>query len=119
MEYPQTLPEPLLNHVYQSDGTFKVTQFEFGNRYRPKGNIIQPLVKLSFKVILDTNEYSDFRKFMSNLNNCMDWFEAQWNYDGLLQPGQSRQFHFESYPEFRKDQVSKLYHCTFTVTVKE
>ena len=116
MIYPVLLPEPLLTHNLEYGDVFKKTNFSYGVRYRANQNIIRPKNQLSFSVILTEPEYFEFRRFLKNLNNGMDWFEANWDYDSQ---GITRQFHFDSYPKFSKTQDAKQYKADFTVTVKE
>jgi hypothetical protein len=116
MLYPPQLPEPFLTHTLEYQEVFKKTEFGYGVRYRATQNIIRPKNTLSFSLYMNTAEYLEFRKFLRNLNNCIDWFEANWDYDGQ---GITRQYHFEAYPSFSKSQDAKQYKADFTVTVKE
>jgi hypothetical protein len=113
--YPSELPCPILSYTLEYGEVFKRTDFSYGVRYRATQNIILPKNTLSFTLKLNPSEYVIFRQFLKDINNGLEWFYADWDYDGM--GSEIKEFHFEAYPKFsRKD---AYWDVTFTVTVKE
>jgi hypothetical protein len=115
LQYPAELPPPVLKYSLAYGEVIKKTTFSYGVRFRATQNIILPPNTLTFTLKLRCDEYEIFRQFLRDLNNTLDWFEAEWEYDGVNTG--VKEFHFDSYPKFSRSDAYWV--VEFTCTVKE
>jgi hypothetical protein len=115
LQYPAILPPPILKFNLEYGEVFKKTTFSYGVRFRATQNIILPPNTLTFTLKLGCGEYELFRQFLYDINNGLDWFTANWEYDGINTG--VKEFHFDTYPKFSKS--GAYWNADFTCTVKE
>ena len=86
--YPLTLPCPQLSTgTSKLNPAYNVTEFDYGTRSR---NISPGPYLLSWSSVYNAIELQDFRNWYATINYGVDYFEANWSYEGTSGPEQWR-----------------------------